>query len=227
MRPSPRPAVELPEPLSRFIARRLALAIEDGRYAPGERLSEEAVALEFGTSRGPVREALSLLEREDLVALTPRRGARVVELDAAEVGAMFEVRAVLFALAVEGFVHRATDADLAELDRQVEPLTDDDARRMSAAEFIAHTQKASQFIHDRCGNPRVRRIITQMNRQAHRHYAAMAHASPERRVETNRRARRLRREIRARDAEAAFALARSIVEANRRAALAANKKGVS
>ncbi|MBM3567979.1 MAG: GntR family transcriptional regulator [Alphaproteobacteria bacterium] len=216
----PRPAIELPEPLSRFIARRLAEAIENGRYAPGERISEEAVAVEFGTSRGPVREALALLEREELVVVTPRRGARVIEFDLDEIDAMFAVRAVLFALVVESFTLRATAADLEDLDRQIDVLSDADVRKMTAVEFIAHTQKSSRFVLSRCGNPRLQRMFMQMNRQAYPHYAAMVHRAPERRIESNRAARRLRQLILDRDAPAAFALARSIVEGNRRAALA-------
>lgn len=44
---------------------------------PGTKLSEAEVAAKFGVSRQPVREALNLLSREDLVTIQPQRATRV------------------------------------------------------------------------------------------------------------------------------------------------------
>lgn len=62
------------------VAKQLGEAILQGRYAPGERVGEQAVAEMFALSRGPVRDALRLLERQGLVEILPRRGAYVIAL---------------------------------------------------------------------------------------------------------------------------------------------------
>jgi DNA-binding GntR family transcriptional regulator len=62
------------------IAYSIREAIAQGRIPPAARLFEVSLAREMGTSRAPVREALSQLEREGLVVKEPNRGARVVEL---------------------------------------------------------------------------------------------------------------------------------------------------
>jgi len=71
--------------LAADIARRLRTAIVHGYFGPGERLREEALAKSLGVSRGPVREALSQLEREGLVVIQRNRGtffARLTREDA-------------------------------------------------------------------------------------------------------------------------------------------------
>ncbi|WP_406856993.1 GntR family transcriptional regulator [Alsobacter sp. KACC 23698] len=47
------------------------------RLRPGERLSENELALRFGTSRAPVREALIRLVEEGLIDVRPQRGSFV------------------------------------------------------------------------------------------------------------------------------------------------------
>lgn len=51
--------------------------ILNGPLSPGERLGEKDLAVRFGTSRGPVRQALQRLEVNGLVCFTPNVGARV------------------------------------------------------------------------------------------------------------------------------------------------------
>jgi len=65
------------------IASRLSERIVAGTYAPGQRVMEQALAAEFAVSRGPVREALRILERDGLVTILARRGALVTNLSTA------------------------------------------------------------------------------------------------------------------------------------------------
>jgi DNA-binding FadR family transcriptional regulator len=54
--------------LYKQIARSIAAAIEDGRYAPGDRLpSEREFADDFGVSRPTIRDAMIALEFQGLV----------------------------------------------------------------------------------------------------------------------------------------------------------------
>ena len=61
----------LTQSLPEQIAARLSERIVSGTYTPGQRVMEQAVAEEFEVSRGPVREALRLLEKEGLVMILP------------------------------------------------------------------------------------------------------------------------------------------------------------
>jgi DNA-binding GntR family transcriptional regulator len=89
--------------------------ILDGTYLPGERLTEERLADDFGVSRSPVREALRVVAVEGLVRLSPRRGAEVSTPDAQSASDLLQVRARLEPLAARLAAERATPADVAIL----------------------------------------------------------------------------------------------------------------
>ena len=66
-----------------------------GHYDPGERLVELRIAEEFGTSQGPVREALRELEATGLVTNLPRRGTYVAEVMGEGLREIYTVRGAL------------------------------------------------------------------------------------------------------------------------------------
>jgi GntR family transcriptional regulator of gluconate operon len=70
-------------------------AILDGRLAQGRRLNEIDFAYELGISRGPLREALRILEEEGLVESAPYRGARVVRVSARDLADVLEIRVLM------------------------------------------------------------------------------------------------------------------------------------
>jgi len=80
------------------MADKVAEDIIRGVYAPGQPLLEITLAESFDVSRGPVREALRILEREGLVTIQARRGASVKVLSPCDVRQIFSVRAVLYGL---------------------------------------------------------------------------------------------------------------------------------
>ena len=86
----------------------LRRAIVGAEFAPGERLTERVLCERFAVSRTVVREALRQLESEGLVTIVPQRGPVVAVLTAADAAALYEVRAVLEALAGRAFAERAT-----------------------------------------------------------------------------------------------------------------------
>ncbi len=78
------------------------------RLMPGEKLSENELALRFGTSRAPVREALIRLVEEGLIEVLPQRGSFVSRIS---LGAMQRARFVREALEV-AIVRRAAQRGL-------------------------------------------------------------------------------------------------------------------
>ena len=78
--------------LSDEIIVRLRDAILTGAFPQGERLREENLAASLKVSRGPIREALSKLEREGLVVLNPNRGATVTMITRKDLDEIFSLR---------------------------------------------------------------------------------------------------------------------------------------
>jgi DNA-binding GntR family transcriptional regulator len=94
---------------------RLREDILAGRLEPGTELSEVALARDFGTSRGPLREALGRLASEGLVTITPRRGAVVTQMSRQEFIDAYQVREALETLAIRLAVPLMSDAEIAHL----------------------------------------------------------------------------------------------------------------
>lgn len=70
-------------------------------YAPGHRITEEALCDEFGISRSPVREALRMLVENRLVEKTPYKGYSVKQLDMQEIHELYDVRTALETFVIE------------------------------------------------------------------------------------------------------------------------------
>jgi DNA-binding GntR family transcriptional regulator len=63
--------------------------------APGAPVSENELTAEIGSSRTPVREALSKLEKEDLVTIYPKRGVFINSVSIKDVNDIYSLREVL------------------------------------------------------------------------------------------------------------------------------------
>jgi DNA-binding GntR family transcriptional regulator len=92
-------------------------AILEGKIKPGDRLIEDELSKGYGVSRGPIREALRLLEKDGLVKRVPRKGAVVEWISKDDISEMFEVRSVLEGLAARIFCSRATEEELSRLEK--------------------------------------------------------------------------------------------------------------
>ncbi|CAK14610.1 GntR family transcriptional regulator [Pseudomonas entomophila] len=102
-----------PDSLSEQIAHYLAERIIRGELAPGERIQELKVTQALNVSRGSVREALLILERRHLVAILPRRGAHVTELDENSVRSLCELMGEFYILLGNAVAqHWRTESDL-------------------------------------------------------------------------------------------------------------------
>jgi DNA-binding GntR family transcriptional regulator len=100
--------------LAQRVVDALRRAIVLGELPADLHLEEPALAVKFGVSRVPIREALTRLAHEGLVRLEPRRGAFVVGTTEDDIYDLYELRAVIEAHAVR----RAADRiDRTSLDR--------------------------------------------------------------------------------------------------------------
>lgn len=114
----PLPFRTLPEQ----IAAKIRQAILTGQLQPGARLAEAAIAEQIRTSRGPVRDALGLLERDGLVVKLPNRGACVLDFNERTLREAASLRAVLEEFAASLALQRLTAEDLARLEEELDFL---------------------------------------------------------------------------------------------------------
>jgi DNA-binding GntR family transcriptional regulator len=95
----------------------LVQRILHGTLPPGSRLSVPQLAVDFGISRSPVREAVQRLVAEGMAAERPNHGALVAAVDVADLIDMYEVRAPLDGLAALLATRSGGRDRLADLDR--------------------------------------------------------------------------------------------------------------
>ena len=122
-----------------------------GEIAPGDRVNENQLALRFGTSRGPIREALRSLEAGGLVELKPNRGVFVRSISLAEACAIYDVRAALFGLAGRLCAEHLSAPQVGELKALVSAME----KAAAAKDFDSYyplNLKLHEFIIDHSGN---------------------------------------------------------------------------
>jgi len=89
--------------------------IVSGTLKPGEHLVEQAIAAKSGLSRGPVREALAVLQKLGFVKHERNRGMFVAEVDVSEGREIYRLRGLLEGEACALAARNGTDAEIAEL----------------------------------------------------------------------------------------------------------------
>ncbi|HEY6775643.1 MAG TPA: GntR family transcriptional regulator [Thermoleophilaceae bacterium] len=117
-----RPDLAAPSALWENIADLIRAAILSGELEPGSKLIETELAERFGTSRGPIREAIRELAREGLVTELPRRGSLVSTLTAHDLSEVYAVRQALEVAASRVVIARARDDELHALETHLEAL---------------------------------------------------------------------------------------------------------
>jgi len=106
-----------PSNLCYEIADFLSNQIIKGELKADERIREAELAKELGVSRGPIREALQILERKRLVERKPRRGTRVVRMSSSYVDWLYDIIVELYGLVAKRAAEHRTERDLVEMRR--------------------------------------------------------------------------------------------------------------
>lgn len=201
------PTLTVPEQIAAQVGDRIL----DGRLAPGARIGEQELADEFRVSRGPVREAIRILEREGLATVLARRGAIVTELSAAELREIFEVRAALFDAVARKVVAdhppellAVLRSGLLRLEALAEGADDGDAYAETTYRLVIITAR-------HCGNPRLQRMLASLSLQTLR-YSKLGLRSVERRKRSARLWRQALHALERGDAERLMALSRQRIE---------------
>jgi DNA-binding GntR family transcriptional regulator len=128
--------------------------ITAGLLRPGQQIVQDALAVQFGVSRVPLREALKILEGEGQVTYVAHRGYFVTELSLSDLIEVYRIREILEAEAVSIAVPQMTAEDIHRLEgaeRDVRAAAD-------IADVVAMTS-ANRRLHfailDACALPRL------------------------------------------------------------------------
>jgi DNA-binding GntR family transcriptional regulator len=152
----------LPLSLPEQLANKIADGIIKGTYAPGQRLLEADIALMFSVSRGPVREALRILEREGLVVIRARHGSAVSIMTPQRLREIFEVCALLLGLAARKVAKSPTKDIVAFFEMANKALKN---ALGDAEHFMALGYRVSIYVAEKAESELARSILTSLGRQ--------------------------------------------------------------
>ena len=141
---------------TKLVAERAYLELRDRivtlRLAPGTVLREDELMSEMAIGRTPLREAVKRLALENLVAVQPRRGTFVTEVEAADIVNIAEVRAELegfaaevAALRMDGAARSAAEALVVEIEEVTQPHDQEWLMRFD--------ERIHRFTWEAAGNP--------------------------------------------------------------------------
>ncbi len=163
---APRTTVEMAE----FAATQIRDAIIDGQYRPGDRLIENDLATQLQVSRHPVREALRRLGREGFVTVRANRGAVVAEVDAVSILEVYEIRAVLGALALRHLLlgRRGPSPDYMKKLEQLAQKAHDYAAKDQQTEMIQYDLDFQATVVEASGLSRIATYFRDLNAEIRR-----------------------------------------------------------
>lgn len=209
-----RPPTSLPS-LPEQVAKELADGIMRSEIAPGESLREVPIAELFGVSRSTVREALRILERDGVVTIRPRHGAKVTMLNSTEMVEIYQIRAGLLGVACRLFAASCTNADCDLLEERLARMMrpqkgSEEDKALLHAEVSAGM---ANFITAGGGNKKLAEMLQQMSMQIAR-YTKLGLSAEERRRQSIENWKALIGAFRARDESQANVLGQKLVQDN-------------
>lgn len=215
----PLDSTPLTQSLPEQIAARLSERIVSGACAPGQRIMEQAIAAEFAVSRGPVREALRLLEKDGLVTILARRGAQVTVLTIPEVKEIFDIRAALNGLRDRQIAESRERANiLPALEAEVAKLVRFAREPGPGDAYVETVSRIDALLTRACGSRRLKSIQDSLMLQTLR-YRQLGLSTPQRRRQSSQNWQRLVKAIRDGDGALAESISRQRVAASRDAAI--------
>jgi len=150
-------------PLYEDVAERLREQIFAHELAPGSWLDEQSLALAFGISRTPMREAIKVLASEGLVTTKMNKGAYVTEVERRDLEQIFTVLSLLEGEAAKETALRATEAELTQLDDLHHRLEKAAADR-DLEQFFEINVRFHEMIQEIAANPWMNGVINDLRK---------------------------------------------------------------
>ena len=150
-------------PLYEDVAERLREQIFAHELAPGSWLDEQSLAIAFGISRTPMREAIKVLASEGLVTTKMNKGAYVTEVDRRDLEQIFTVLSLLEGQAAKETAIKASEAQLTQLDNLHHRLEKAAADR-DTEQFFEINVKFHDLIQEIAGNKWMNGVIEDLRK---------------------------------------------------------------
>ena len=150
-------------PLYEDVAERLREQIFSHELAPGSWLDEQSLAIAFGISRTPMREAIKVLASEGLVTTKMNKGAYVTEVDRRDLEQIFTVLSLLEGQAAKETAIKASEAQLTQLDNLHHRLEKAAADR-DTGQFFEINVKFHELIQEIAGNKWMNGVIEDLRK---------------------------------------------------------------
>lgn len=145
------------------VAERLRQRIFSHELPPGTWIDEQALAVDYGISRTPLREALKVLAAEGLVTLKPRRGCYVTEISERDLDEIFPLMAMLEGRCAFEAVEKATKEDLARLD-QLHAQLEKHSERGNKEGFFETNQEFHRLVQELADNRWLMQVIQDLRK---------------------------------------------------------------
>jgi DNA-binding GntR family transcriptional regulator len=105
--------------LKDMVYENLKLQIITGKLEPNRHLLEAELSEMMKISRAPIREALTILEKEGFVTIIPRKGAKVASISKEEVESIWEIRSVLESYAARNAAQKCKENELNKIENKL------------------------------------------------------------------------------------------------------------
>jgi DNA-binding GntR family transcriptional regulator len=126
------------------VANILRESITTGDFPPGMHLVEIPMAQKLGISRGPLREALRILETEGMIESFPGRGSFVTQISERNIREVYSLRYILETEAIKLAIKNGTQKDIEKLDEILKAMfaaaKKEDTKEVTLLDFQFHTQ---------------------------------------------------------------------------------------
>jgi DNA-binding GntR family transcriptional regulator len=209
-----------PLTLPEQIANEIGQEILDGQYQPGDPLREQDLSDSYQVSRGPIREALRLLEMDGVVQILPNKGAQITRLTVQEVADIFEIRAALIAVSMARICAEINDALIDQATALVARMREVAADPEAGAHFARLSHQMSVMLMSASPNTRLSEMLLSLARQTVR-YTRLGLGTVERRHRSAELWGDLVEAMSRRDALQASGLAQTLILESRDAAITA------
>jgi DNA-binding GntR family transcriptional regulator len=153
--------LNIPQNLTALAYESIKNGILEGKLSDG-RITEEALSLQLGISKSPIREALNTLHNEGLIRIEPRRGAYLRRFSVKEVQDLYEVREALEAYAV--LAAKITPELLSTLEQSIERTIG----YLSRNDKIRHIEEDARFhglLANAADNAELNRLLQNVQNQ--------------------------------------------------------------
>ena len=150
--------------LTNLLTEKLREAIISGKFSPGERLSEEALAASLHVGKVALREALRSLETEGYVTFLPNNEVAVSKLTREDVQDYYTIASVLEGLAARLAVENAQPEEIARL-KELHLALKEACQKRDLARYFDVNSHFHRFIAEIARNQRLYRLIDQLRQE--------------------------------------------------------------